>query len=89
MQQKETINISYINKPSKRLQLFTEIKGKNDGSSSEFLSGFKLRFMDGSITGYMTSGFKTFATYSKSLEGNAMKMDFNTTMDFKNARKPC
>ena len=58
--------------------MFGELKGKNDGSSSECLGGFRLKFMEGSITGYMTSGFKTFATYSKSLEGNALKVDFNT-----------
>lgn len=89
MQQKDTINISYITKPSKRLQLFAELKGKEDGSSSESQAGFRLKFMEGSITGYFTSNQKAFATYSKSLEGNAMKMDFNTQLDFKNARKPC
>jgi len=45
--------------------------------------------MEGTITGYMTSNMKLFATYSKSLEGGNMKMDFNTQMDFKNQRKPC
>jgi hypothetical protein len=45
--------------------------------------------MEGSITGYMTSGMKAFATYAKSLEGNSMKLEFNTQLDFKNSRKPC
>jgi hypothetical protein len=60
-----------------------------DGSSSEALGGFKLKFIEGSITGYMTSNWKTYATYSKSLEGNSMKLDFNTQLDFVNQRKPC
>ena len=59
-----------------------------DGQSSEFLSGFRLKFLEGSITGYMTSGMKCFATYAKSLEGNAMKLEFNTQIDFVNTRKP-
>jgi len=32
---------------------------------------------------------KAFATYSKTLEGNALKLDFNTQLDFKNPRNPC
>ena len=63
MQQRETWNLSYIGKPSKRLQLFSELKGKLDGNTSEFLAGFKMKFMEGAITGYMTSGGKAFATY--------------------------
>ena len=48
-----------------------------------------MRFMEGSITGYMNSSLKAHATYTKALEGNAMKIDFNTMMDFNNHRKPC
>ncbi len=69
--------------------MFAELKGKMDGSSSESLFGFKLKFMEASVTGYGTSNWKIFATYSKSLEGNAMKLDFNTQLDFVNQRKPC
>jgi hypothetical protein len=76
MQQKDNWNFSYINKASKRLQLFTELKAST--SNTEYLGGFKLKFMEGSITGYMTSSMKTFATYSKNLSENSMKLDFNT-----------
>mmetsp|Transcript_9377 Transcript_9377/g.14273 ORF Transcript_9377/g.14273 Transcript_9377/m.14273 type:complete len:163 (+) Transcript_9377:497-985(+) len=55
MQQRESINLSYVGRPSQRLQLFSELKGKLDGSSSEFLGGFKMRFMEGAVTGYLTS----------------------------------
>jgi hypothetical protein len=80
MQQQDTINLSYIAKPSKRLQLFTEWKGSFDKSnpSSDLTTGFRLKFMEGTITGYMNSKMKAFATYAKSLEGNAMKLEFNT-----------
>jgi len=87
MQQKDNFNASYITKPSKRLQLFAELKGNS--SASEFLAGFKIKFLEGAITGYATSSGKTFATYSKNMQENSMKVDFNTQMDFNNARKPC
>ena len=35
----------------------------------------------------MNSNLKTFATYSKSLEEGALKIDFNTQLDFKNPKK--
>lgn len=55
MQQRDAFNFSYIGKPSQKLQLFSELKGKLDGSSSDYLAGFKLKFLEASITGYMTS----------------------------------
>jgi hypothetical protein len=58
-------------------------------SSSESLAGFRLKFAEGSVTGFMTSNFKAFATYNKHLEQGMIKMEFNTQMDFKNPRNPC
>ena len=69
-----------------------EMKGRffdKAAGGSETLAGFKLKFMEGSITGYFTSAMKTYATYSKALEGGNLKMDFNTQIDFNNPRKPC
>lgn len=40
--QKDPLNISYVLKASQRLQLFSEFKA---GSSSEFVGGFKMRFL--------------------------------------------
>jgi len=73
---REVVNVSYIGKPSQRLQLFTELKGSSQGS--EFLAGFKLKFLEGAITGYMNSQMKFFANYAKSLEGGAMRLEFNS-----------
>jgi hypothetical protein len=89
MNPKEPVNVSYVGKPSQRLQLFTELKGKFDGGSSEFLAGFRLKFLEGSITGFMNSNLKAYATYAKTVEQNVIKMEFNTQMDFKSPRKPC
>jgi len=49
-----------------------------DGMSSEFLSGFRMRFMEGTITGYMNSNWVAWATYAKNLEGGAMRLEFNS-----------
>ena len=81
MANKETLNFSYIGKPGKRLQLFTELKGSMAGSS-EYLAGFKLKFLEGSITGYMTSKMKAYGTYAKNVEGGAMRLEFNSEIDF-------
>lgn len=92
LQQKDNWNFSYITKPSKRLQLFTEFKCASllDGTAgTEFLGGFKLKFAEAAITGYMTSNYKCFGIYSKNMEGGQMKLDFNTILDFNNQRKPC
>jgi hypothetical protein len=89
MNPKEPINFSYVARPSQRLQLFTELKGKFDAGASDYLAGFRLRFAEGSITGFMTSNMKAYATYSKTVEQNVIKMDFNTQVDFKNPRNPC
>lgn len=35
----------------------------------------------------MNSDMKAFATYAKTIEGNALKMEFNTQMDFKGKGK--
>jgi len=84
---KETINLSYIAKPSQRLQFFSELKGKMDGATSEFLAGFKMRFAQGFIVGYMNSNYKAFAQYTKMLEEGALRMEFNSMIDF-GSKKP-
>ena len=89
MNPKEPLNFSYVGKPSQRLQLFTELKGKFDSGTSDYLAGFRLKFLEGSITGFMNSNLKAYATYSKTVEQNVIKMEINTQMDFKSPRKPC
>jgi len=83
------INVSYIGRPSQRLQLFSELKGKLDGNSSDMLAGFKIKFLEGAITGYMTSKGKAHGTYTKSVEQNAIKLDFQTMVDFKKPKQNC
>ena len=75
--------MSYVGRPSQRLQLFTEWKGKLDGNSSDFLAGFKIKFMEGAVTGYGTSKGKAYGTYTKAVQEQAMKIDVQTMVDFK------
>ena len=72
---KDQFVMSYLGKASPRLTLFTEFKY---GSGSTIMGGYRFRFPSASITGYVDSKGKTYATYSKSLEEGAMKVDFNS-----------
>ena len=92
MSPREAIQIAYLTKPSQRLQLFSELKGSFDGSTSLFMAGFKLRFLQGAITGYMDTKWKLHSTFTKSSDETAaipLKMDWFSHIDFGAARRPC
>ena len=91
MAPKDAIQLAFLTKPSQRLQLFSELKGSFDGSSSLFLAGFRLRFLQGSITGYMDTKYKLCSTFTKSTDETAampLKMDWFSMIDFGAARRP-
>ena len=81
--------MSYIHKASQRLMLFTELKGSLSAGSSDFIGGFRMKFMEGFVSGYMNSGGAMFGTYIKSMPQFAMKMELNSKVDFANSKKPC
>ena len=84
--------MAYLTKPSQRLQLFSDLKGSFDGSSSVFMAGFRLRFLQGSITAYMDTKYKLCSTFTKSTDEMAalpLKLDWFTMIDFGAARRPC
>jgi hypothetical protein len=67
--------------------LFSELKGKTDGfvpQTTDYMSGFKLKFAEGAVTGYMTSKLQAYGIYTKVMEGGAYKMEFNSMIDFLN-----
>lgn len=83
---KENFFLSYLHKPSNRLSLFTELKGKTESyvpTQTDYTSGFRMKFSEGMITGYMSSKLKAYATYMKQLEGGMGKLEVNTMIDFK------
>ena len=89
-----------MTKPSQRLQLFSELKGSFDGSSSHFMAGFRLRFLQGAITGYMDTKMKLCSTFTKSIADETvavpLKIDWYSMIDFSKSqvqgtdgRRPC
>ena len=85
MAQRDSLQLAYLTKPSQRLQLFSELKGNFDGSSSVFLAGFKLRFLQAAITGYMDTKWKLHSTFTKTTDETSpipLKMDFYSQVDF-------
>lgn len=50
--------------------------------TTDYTGGFKLKFAEGSVTGYMDSKLKAYGVYSKVLEGGAYRMELNSMIDF-------
>ena len=71
---KETLSFGYVGKPSKRLTLFTELKGSPDGFSDTVL-GFRAKFMEGMVTGTLSSSFRATSTYRRIVE-NLLSLQF-------------
>jgi len=91
MSPKDAISVAFLTKPSQRLQLFSELKGNFDGQSSHFLAGFRLRFLQGSVTGYMDSAYKCCSTFTTSIteSGIPLKIDWFSMIEFAHPRKKC
>lgn len=56
------------------------------------MAGFRLRFLQGSITGYMDTKLKLCSTFTKTLDETAaipLKLDWYSMVDFGAARRPC
>lgn len=62
------MTVGYIGRPSKRLTLFTELKGSGEGFS-ETAAGFRMKFLEGMLTGTITSAFKASSVYKHFIEG--------------------
>ena len=71
MARKETMSVGYVGRPSRRLTLFSELKGSLDGFSDTVL-GFRVKFLEGVITGTFSSSFKATSTYRRVIENFLM-----------------
>ena len=87
MARQETLNFGYVGKASKRLTLFTELKGSLEGFS-DTTAGFRVRFMEGIITGSLTSSFKVTSVYRHFVEGGLLNLTFSSAIDFQKPEKP-
>lgn len=65
---KETLTVGYVGRPSKRLTLFTELKGSGEGFS-ETTAGFRVKFLEGMLTGSISSSMKATSIYKHFIEG--------------------
>jgi len=68
---KETLTLGYIGRPSKKLALFTELKGSMEGFSDTLL-GFRVKFSEGMLTGTFSSSFKATSTYRRYVDNFLM-----------------
>lgn len=76
MARKETMSLGYVGKPSRRLTLFSELKGSLDGFSDTIL-GFRVKFLEGVVTGTFSSSFKATSTYRRVVE-NLFMIQFSS-----------
>jgi Eukaryotic porin len=83
---KETLTVGYVGRPSKRLTLFTELKGSGEGFS-DTTAGFRVRFMEGMLTGTISSSFKATSIYKHYVE-NIFQLQFSSAIDFQKPEKP-
>ena len=83
---KDAFTIGYVNRVSKKLNLFGEFRGGFEGQSETSL-GFKLRFNSGIVTGTMNSNLKLSSSIQMMMDTMIMTM-FNTSMDFSRPDKP-
>jgi hypothetical protein len=67
MARKETLSLGYVGRPSRRLVLFSELKGSMDGFSDTIL-GFRVKFLEGLVTGTFSSSFKATSVYRRVVE---------------------
>lgn len=68
-----------ISRPSKRLQLFSELKAGPDGKT-DMLGGFRARFQEGLVTGSIASSGKATSVYKRFVE--MFEVTLTTQMDF-------
>jgi hypothetical protein len=71
MARKETLSIGYVGRPSRRLTLFSELKGSMEGFSDTTL-GFRVKFLEGIVTGTFSSSFKATSVYKRVVENLIM-----------------
>ena len=66
--------------------MFSELKGSLEGFS-DTLVGFRVKFMEGMVTGSITSSFKATSVYRHYIE-NILMLSFQTSIDFQKPEKP-
>ena len=68
------------------MTLFSELKGDFSGFSDTTV-GFKLRFLEGMMTGSLSSSLKAVSSYRHMIE-NLLAISFTSQIDFWKPEKP-
>lgn len=77
--------VGIVGRPSKRLNLFAELKAGPDGKT-DFLSGFRAKFMEGMITGTLSSSGKATSVYKRYIE--MLELTLTGQQDFTKPMQP-
>ena len=72
--------------PSRKLALFTELKGSTEGFSDTLL-GFRVKFSEAILTGTFSSSFKATSVYKRYVE-SFLSVQFSSQIDFSKPEKP-
>ncbi len=81
----EKVLVGIVSKPSKRLQLFAELKATPD-NKTDFLAGYRANFSEGTVTGTFTSSLKAVTIYRRMMD--MLQLTFTGGMDFSKPTSP-
>merc|ERR1712127_85255 len=82
----EKMHLGIMRKPSKRLNLFAELKADKD-NRTEFQTGYRCTFPEGVMTGILTSGMKGIAVYRRAVN-EMFNISFTGSQDFSKPQQP-
>lgn len=86
MGRKEDFNFGYLGRLTKKLNLFAELKGSMEGNS-ETLLGYRLRFQESNITGFINTQWKASTIYKRSIAG-MLQLQMVGSVDLAKSDKP-
>jgi hypothetical protein len=82
MHPQERILLGIVQKPSRRMTLFAELKA-DPQNKTDMLAGYRINFQEAMMSGSLTSNFKAVASYKK-MVNEMMQVTFTGVQDFKN-----
>lgn len=77
--------LGVVGRPSKRMNLFAELKAGPD-MKTDFLGGFRVKFLEGMITGTLSSSGKATSVYKRYIE--MLEVTMTSQMDFSKPMQP-
>ena len=81
----EKLLLGVIGRPSRRLNIFGEFKA-DPTNKTDFLGGFRMKFMEGMVTGTLTTSGKATSVYKRFVE--MFELTFTGQVDFSKPAQP-